>query len=110
MGSGQILRSNWAYRALQRCQCGGRISTASRKRSTTSPVQDSQRPGMRSEEHTSELQSRQYLVCRLLLEKKNINHKFYDLMFSRFVASIQFCTQAMTDIFTQQTVWSIAVK
>src|SRR3712207_8587471 len=29
--------------------------------------------GLRSEEHTSELQSRQYLVCRLLLEKKNIN-------------------------------------
>src|SRR3712207_7461369 len=27
----------------------------------------------RSEEHTSELQSRQYLVCRLLLEKKNKN-------------------------------------
>src|SRR5258707_3591910 len=29
------------------------------------------RRGLRSEEHTSELQSRQYLVCRLLLEKKN---------------------------------------
>src|SRR3712207_8755841 len=28
------------------------------------------RPRQRSEEHTSELQSRQYLVCRLLLEKK----------------------------------------
>src|SRR3712207_8837917 len=28
----------------------------------------------RSEEHTSELQSRQYLVCRLLLEKKNITY------------------------------------
>src|SRR3712207_7920806 len=28
------------------------------------------RHGVRSEEHTSELQSRQYLVCRLLLEKK----------------------------------------
>src|SRR3712207_7986913 len=27
-------------------------------------------PRIRSEEHTSELQSRQYLVCRLLLEKK----------------------------------------
>src|SRR3712207_9025046 len=27
----------------------------------------------RSEEHTSELQSRQYLVCRLLLEKKKLN-------------------------------------
>src|SRR5258707_9599291 len=32
--------------------------------------------GRRSEEHTSELQSRQYLVCRLLLEKKKKrNHK-----------------------------------
>src|SRR3712207_8502848 len=29
----------------------------------------------RSEEHTSELQSRQYLVCRLLLEKKNKNRQ-----------------------------------
>src|SRR3712207_8421708 len=29
-------------------------------------------PAARSEEHTSELQSRQYLVCRLLLEKKKI--------------------------------------
>src|SRR3712207_8704769 len=31
-------------------------------------------PVERSEEHTSELQSRQYLVCRLLLEKKIIQH------------------------------------
>src|SRR3712207_7126772 len=31
---------------------------------------------MRSEEHTSELQSRQYLVCRLLLEKKKINNTY----------------------------------
>src|SRR3712207_8632070 len=30
-------------------------------------------PKSRSEEHTSELQSRQYLVCRLLLEKKKKN-------------------------------------
>src|SRR3712207_7340138 len=30
---------------------------------------------VRSEEHTSELQSRQYLVCRLLLEKKKKNTK-----------------------------------
>src|SRR5438445_2434739 len=36
------------------------------------------RPRMRSEEHTSELQSRQYLVCRLLLEKKksDTDHRF----------------------------------
>src|SRR3712207_7544670 len=31
-------------------------------------------PEGRSEEHTSELQSRQYLVCRLLLEKKKKKH------------------------------------
>src|SRR5438309_8903094 len=34
----------------------------------------SQRALGRSEEHTSELQSQFHLVCRLLLEKKNINH------------------------------------
>src|SRR3712207_7994211 len=43
-------------------------------------------PEERSEEHTSELQSRQYLVCRLLLEKKKTNapschllHRIYSL-------------------------------
>src|SRR5258707_839266 len=35
--------------------------------------------GVRSEEHTSELQSRQYLVCRLLLEKKK---KYNHVMFA----------------------------
>src|SRR3712207_8582747 len=34
---------------------------------------------VRSEEHTSELQSRQYLVCRLLLEKKNNLHPLLSL-------------------------------
>src|SRR3712207_7115658 len=34
-------------------------------------LQPQGRQPARSEEHTSELQSRQYLVCRLLLEKKN---------------------------------------
>src|SRR3712207_7008450 len=38
---------------------------------TSTPLND--RAETRSEEHTSELQSRQYLVCRLLLEKKNTN-------------------------------------
>src|SRR3712207_7593675 len=33
--------------------------------------------GDRSEEHTSELQSRQYLVCRLLLEKKKHIHRHH---------------------------------
>src|SRR5690606_41137468 len=34
----------------------------------------SKRAGLRSEEHTSELQSRENLVCRLLLEKKKITY------------------------------------
>src|SRR3712207_7919059 len=40
------------------------------------------RVGNRSEEHTSELQSRQYLVCRLLLEKKKKKYKSrrYDIL------------------------------
>src|SRR3712207_7744833 len=37
---------------------------------TAHPHQSTGTRGARSEEHTSELQSRQYLVCRLLLEKK----------------------------------------
>src|SRR5690242_21217413 len=41
------------------------------------------RPGRRSEEHTSELQSHVNLVCRLLLEKKNMLMSLY-LMFSNF--------------------------
>src|SRR3712207_7948066 len=37
---------------------------------TSSPPRCARTGSTRSEEHTSELQSRQYLVCRLLLEKK----------------------------------------
>src|SRR3712207_8863129 len=53
----------------------GRVATALTAHAQT-PKQRSgrlHRPPQveRSEEHTSELQSRQYLVCRLLLEKKN---------------------------------------
>src|SRR5690625_5921814 len=49
---------------------------------------------LRSEEHTSELQSRGHLVCRLLLEKKNINlsfmyvHCLYELLHFSFVQNI----------------------
>src|SRR2546425_9607083 len=51
-------------------------SCRSRPASSTTPASPGPRPrarscsGMRSEEHTSELQSLAYLVCRLLLEKK----------------------------------------
>src|SRR3712207_8075658 len=49
-------------------------SAAARSRSTK--VTDA----ARSEEHTSELQSRQYLVCRLLLEKKKTIHTSRQLL------------------------------
>src|SRR3712207_8198527 len=42
--------------------------------------------GSRSEEHTSELQSRQYLVCRLLLEKKS------DCSNLETTVTLHFCT------------------
>src|SRR2546423_6478465 len=57
-----------AYRR-GRSQCG---SIQSRKQSRTrSEFRRANRDRIRSEEHTSELQSLAYLVCRLLLEKKN---------------------------------------
>src|SRR2546429_4702074 len=40
-------------------------------------------PARRSEEHTSELQSRLHLVCRLLLEKKNKTVVFRDIHYIR---------------------------
>src|SRR2546422_6817556 len=46
-----------------------RVSRDARRSCQDAPSQDSRR---RSEEHTSELQSRLHLVCRLLLEKKNV--------------------------------------
>src|SRR3712207_7058481 len=43
----------------------------------TNPLRDTLFMGNRSEEHTSELQSRQYLVCRLLLEKKTAHFRHH---------------------------------
>src|SRR3712207_6956885 len=61
-------RSRPAPRAPRSPSCGGRRCTRTPRRYP--PARAEGRPP-RSEEHTSELQSRQYLVCRLLLEKKN---------------------------------------
>src|SRR3712207_8010196 len=44
-------------------------------------------PPPRSEEHTSELQSRQYLVCRLLLEKKKPTHRIIPALVPNLPAS-----------------------
>src|SRR3712207_7883997 len=44
---------------------------------------DDERAHRRSEEHTSELQSRQYLVCRLLLEKKKRTNTSITILHTR---------------------------
>src|SRR5687767_15576013 len=54
---------------------GGRLSCSASSRRSISITPSTVRSGRaRSEEHTSELQSLAYLVCRLLLEKKNTNN------------------------------------
>src|SRR3712207_8506175 len=71
------------YTTLFRSPLSHRGTDGGRRRQGGKPPQDTRHPrpwalhgfrprwqGTRSEEHTSELQSRQYLVCRLLLEKK----------------------------------------
>src|SRR3712207_7885330 len=54
----------------------GRVLRTAATTSGTFPGQRRYRDALRSEEHTSELQSRQYLVCRLLLEKKKPNYNY----------------------------------
>src|SRR3712207_7252742 len=72
------------YTTLFRSRAGERVSRSacrpprqpwarSHAGSATRIARTSSTP-TRSEEHTSELQSRQYLVCRLLLEKKKIHN------------------------------------
>src|SRR3712207_7181359 len=63
------LRSDRSQKAFQESPCRTCcFACAGARCSSHSP---SPTCALRSEEHTSELQSRQYLVCRLLLEKKN---------------------------------------
>src|SRR3712207_7505158 len=82
------------YTTLFRSPDGGWARSLCRRRSPAPPVVKERRraretvapsrgggrvrrpsQASRSEEHTSELQSRQYLVCRLLLDKKKIHFK-----------------------------------
>src|SRR3712207_8324759 len=55
---------------------GGRARQGALRGLQANGAADARAVRRRSEEHTSELQSRQYLVCRLLLEKKKKNHEF----------------------------------
>src|SRR3712207_7776861 len=65
------------FRSSDRFAWSGRARPAAlscgRERAKVPGAAATRREESRSEEHTSELQSRQYLVCRLLLEKKKPN-------------------------------------
>src|SRR5258707_11249317 len=60
-----------SYSELLQAIRDGRVQTV---QISSGEIRGLLRPEQRSEEHTSELQSRQYLVCRLLLEKKKITN------------------------------------
>src|SRR3712207_7994457 len=76
---GRRAKRGWSSRGRgqHRLSAGDRVSAAASPTVAQRPVPrrialSCRSARMRSEEHTSELQSRQYLVCRLLLEKKKI--------------------------------------
>src|SRR2546422_1302072 len=80
--SSDVCSSDLAFRTR------GSFERAGRKRSkTTGRVQNRRVDAQpchqtRSEEHTSELQSRLHLVCRLLLEKKKTKHKLISTQYT----------------------------
>src|SRR5207253_6424874 len=63
-------RSSDLYRGLTKWMTGDQVQGLSGQ-TPHLPAWDRWTKALRSEEHTSELQSRGHLVCRLLLEKKN---------------------------------------
>src|SRR3712207_7343421 len=66
-GLARDMRVRWALEEVGQAYDVRLVSFEAMK----APEHRALQPFGRSEEHTSELQSRQYLVCRLLLEKKN---------------------------------------
>src|SRR3712207_8835212 len=76
---------------------GGRCRSTRRTRGGSSGPRGRSSSGeggssARSEEHTSELQSRQYLVCRLLLEKKQKQERRWDWISRATILRMRACT------------------
>src|SRR3712207_8328408 len=72
-GDGLVGKSHKADRQPAKRDAVGRSEPVGVERAGRA-IRHGRRLRRRSEEHTSELQSRQYLVCRLLLEKKNTDN------------------------------------
>src|SRR3712207_8153933 len=81
-------------RIAMECPYCSSASTARPRSSRQFPSQPRVLPRDRSEEHTSELQSRQYLVCRLLLEKKKTSQILIYVLIPSL--SISTCTHGIT--------------
>src|SRR2546422_3829937 len=86
-----LFRSQWAVAADR----GGQLRHLVRRRDPAGAV--------RSEEHTSELQSRLHLVCRLLLEKKKNNNLGNDATDVLHTASANLWTAGDRDVAAPQT-------
>src|SRR2546422_2138752 len=67
--SARVSGASWARTVATAPERGGATTSSSYTPATASSARTTNR-AVRSEEHTSELQSRLHLVCRLLLEKK----------------------------------------
>src|SRR2546430_12887702 len=83
-----LFRSSWPCAPFSvlfppqtlRATTAGRMACSPRQFVASSPGQFRYRK--RSEEHTSELQSQSNLVCRLLLEKKKMNHSYLGISYA----------------------------
>src|SRR2546430_5030999 len=76
------------YTTLFRSSAAAPATARRRPPRTASRVPSPARPGSRSEEHTSELQSQSNLVCRLLLEKKKKKRAIHDALLEPMVAHL----------------------
>src|SRR2546429_6210513 len=84
-----LFRSSHGYIDSPRSRPAGRVSIQSLLAGRG--ALENHRPGnRRSEEHTSELQSRLHLVCRLLLEKKNTHIDNYLHLSSHLTPSLDY--------------------
>src|SRR5690349_23840858 len=78
-GSCCVSDGAWAFMPLKECSSTGRAPVSKTGGWGFEPLHSCHREARtRSEEHTSELQSRRDLVCRLLLEKKKQKRQTYD--------------------------------
>src|SRR3712207_8400860 len=82
-----LFRSPTAAAAKSRTNAPRALASRRERSGATTRVRVARARSTRSEEHTSELQSRQYLVCRLLLEKKKEYHLLLELAGLRSVCT-----------------------